>query len=91
MVTRTTISLEEDLHQRVARLLREENKRLNPLVNDLLKEWVANQERERYREQLRERFDRAFALQENIDTERALEEEWAEVDEESAKLLDSLE
>lgn len=90
MVTRTTISLEDDLHNRVARLLKASDKRLNPLVNDLLREWVTEQERQRYREELRGRFRKALSYKENIADVSDLEKEWAEVDEESARALDTL-
>jgi hypothetical protein len=90
MVTRTTISLEEELHKRVARLLKYADKRLNPLVNDLLREWAAEQERQRYREELRGRFRKALSYRDNITDVDELEKEWAEVDEESARALDNL-
>ena len=90
MTTRTTLTVAEELHEKVTSLLKDANQRFNALVNDLLQEWVKAQERQRFREQLRKRFQSAFSIGGNVATEQAFESEWAEVDEESANLLDNV-
>lgn len=89
MVTRTTISLDTDVHQKVTLALKRTNQRLNPLVNSLLEEWAERQERAQYREELRRQFRSALSQEHRAEVEM-LEKEWAEVDEESALRLQDL-
>ncbi len=89
MVTRTTISLDTAVHQKVTLALKRTNQRLNPLVNSLLGEWAEEQERTQYREELRRQFRSALSKEHRAEVEM-LEKEWAEVDEESALGLQDL-
>src|SRR6266571_7158641 len=83
---RTTITIPEHLHRRLTEALSHGDAQLVPLVNQLLEEWVAAREREERQAELRQQFRRALATQLHRADQESLEDEWAEVDEEAARL-----
>jgi len=83
-MSRTTVTIEDGLQGRLAQALKATDRRLNPLVNELLGDWVEAREQEQRREDLRKQFRKALGSPSHRADVEALEVEWAEVDQEAA-------
>jgi hypothetical protein len=85
-MARTTVTIEDALQSRLSGALRRTDRRLNPLVNELLDQWVSAQERAFRRAELRARFRRALTGPASREDADSLENDWREVDQEAAEL-----
>jgi hypothetical protein len=89
-MARTTLTLEDDLQNRLTNVLKVTDRKLNPLVNELLEDWVGAQERVQRRAELRKLFRKALGTPSAADDVTSLERDWADVDQEAADIDVSL-